>query len=106
MKVSYWILAVVTILALGAYFYYGQTGQPSETPTRVMSIESYMEQNISELSPVKEVLGGTFYVTDIQAKDGRGTVSYEDGHIAFVADFRYSIDVERSISILSFDVRE
>ena len=73
---------------------------------RLMSIESYISQNISELSPEKEVLGGRFYVTSVEAADGRGIVEYEDGHIALVADFTYEMSEQAGIRITSFIVRE
>jgi hypothetical protein len=45
--------------------------------------EAYIRSHISELSPQPAVLGGTFYVTDIQwQNDDTALVSYEDGHIA------------------------
>ena len=78
-----------------------------EKPTgKLMSIESYVSQNISALSPVSEVLGGHFYVTDIQVADGQGVVHYEDGHIALVADFTYEASDHEGIRITSFIVRE
>src|SRR3989344_2008190 len=82
---------------------------PTTEPTgKVMSIESYVTQNISTLSPEKEVLGGTFYVTNIQVTpregaSGTGVVQYEDGHIALVADFSYEVN-DRGITIKSFTV--
>lgn len=72
---------------------------------RLMSIEDYVTQNISALSPEKEVLGGTFYVTEIVAADGRGVVSYEDGHIAFTADFTYETSPQSGHEITSFIIR-
>lgn len=69
------------------------------------AIEAYVAENISSLSTAPEVLGGTFYVTAIEAHDGAGTVSYEDGHNAYTADFTYSFDDAGSISIDSFVVR-
>lgn len=53
-------------------------------------VEAYVRDNISALSPVKEQLGGTFYVTSLTLTDGAGVVSYEDGHNAYTADFSYS----------------
>jgi len=81
--------------------------EPIDTPNgKVMSIESYVTLNISNLSPVKEVLGGTYYVTSIEANEGKGVVSYEDGHIALTADFTYSMSDMSGITIHSFIVRE
>lgn len=45
--------------------------------------EAYIRANVGELSPVPAVLGGSFYVTDIEWEDDdTAVVSYEDGHIA------------------------
>ncbi len=73
---------------------------------RLMSIENYVRMNISELSPIKETLGGTFYVTEVEAHGGAGTVRYEDGHTAYTADFTYSIDEKAGIAVDSFTVRK
>ena len=69
------------------------------------SVEAYVAANISTLSSKPEVLGGTFYVTGIEAADGKGTVSYEDGHNAYTADFTYSFREDGSVSVDSFTVR-
>lgn len=71
-------------------------------------VEAYVSSIISDLSNEAgkpEALGGTFYVTDIAANDGKGVVSYEDGHNAYTADFTYSIDVNGRINVNSFTVR-
>ncbi len=75
---------------------------------RGMSVEEYVRQNISTLSPEPAVLGGTFYVTEISVgDDGTGVVHYEDGHIALVADFTWQREQEHgALTIQSFVVRE
>lgn len=87
-----------------------QTATSTPDDTRAMSIEEYVKLNISSLSAragAEEVLGGKFYVTSIEAHGGAGTVEYEDGHIAFTADFTYSIDASHgAITIDSFLVRK
>lgn len=108
-------LAGIMVLLIGGalwFFLAQQTVAPSEpmpakseTSSRVMNIESYVTANISSLSPIKEQLGGTFYVTAIHAENGSGTVEYEDGHNAYVADFTYNIDEEAGITINSFKTR-
>jgi hypothetical protein len=82
--------------------------KPVDVPAtvQIFSVEEYVQQNISNLSQEKEVLGGKFYVTQIEAHGGAGTVYYEDGHIAFVADFTYTIDPTGSPSITSFTIRQ
>jgi len=100
-------LILILIIALaGLAFWYDNAEAPIQEPRdeRIMDIESYVRQNISQLSPEPAVLGGTFYVTDIQTDGDSGTVSYEDGHIALVADFTYLID-KYGITISSFEVR-
>lgn len=81
------------------------TTNVTSTTTNV-NIEDFIIQNISILSPEKEVLGGKFYITKIQANNGTGTVEYEDGHIAFTADFTYQTDVAGKVSVVSFKIRK
>lgn len=71
-----------------------ETSTSSETETLPSddAVIEYVRDNISELSPQKEVLGGTFFVTKITVDNGTGTVEYEDGHNAFTADFTYTKD--------------
>jgi hypothetical protein len=54
----------------------------SRSPDMRKDAEAYIRTHITELSPQPAVLGGTFYVTDIQWESPRiAVVSYEDGHI-------------------------
>ncbi len=70
-------------------------------------LEAYLAEHLAELSSVKEVLGGHFYITDLVAANGSGTVSYEDGHNAYVADFTYLINtVDGTVTVENFTVRE
>ncbi len=105
------VLCVLVIGGVGAFVYLQNVPAGDNTPGagKAMGIEQYIASNISTLSPEKEVLGGTFYVTDIEVDTnaGTGTVWYEDGHIALVADFTYSQEMEHgAITIHSFVVRE
>ena len=77
----------------------------AEAPKELASIDQYIADNISSLSPEPEVLGGTYYVTSIETENGAGVVSYEDGHNAYTADFTYSVSAEGAISIDSFVIR-
>lgn len=119
LKASYLTIVLgIVLLVGGVFFVYRATetpiadpapqpsGEQAEPQGKVMSIESYVTQNISALSPEKEVLGGTFYVTEIEAAEGRGVVKYEDGHIALVADFTYTMSDREGIRITSFVVRK
>ncbi|MHB1330676.1 MAG: hypothetical protein ACYCY6_01780 [Minisyncoccota bacterium] len=105
------ILIVLIAVGFATYMWWPNIStlrnQAVEEPTsKLMSVESYVSQNISTLSPEKEVLGGTFYVTDIQVADGKGTVSYEDGHVAFTADFTYTSSDLTGHNITSFVIRD
>jgi len=70
-------LIVVTFSALAACSF------ASRNPDRKAEAETYIRSHITELSPEPAVLGGTFFVTDIQWEgEDTALVSYEDGHIA------------------------
>jgi len=102
------VCIAVIVLIIGSLVIWQTVEAPTDGEAgRVMSVEQYVSDNISELSPVDAVLGGTFYVTEIEAEGGKGVVSYEDGHIALTADFIYTVDEERGgILISSFIVRD
>ena len=59
---------------------------------------------ISDLSPEKEVLGGTFYVTNIEWENSKVTVTYEDGHIELVANAIVKRTEDGGISVLNFEI--
>lgn len=99
------ILLLALAVAAGAYSYFTSIAEAPGTPNdRRVNVEDHVRENISQLSPEPAVLGGTFYVTEIEAADGRGTVWYEDGHIALIADFTY-IEDKYGVTIQSFEVR-
>lgn len=110
-------LLVICLVTVALFFYKGNSTQQavvqeemeqSEQQGKLMSIESYVTQNISLLSPEKEVLGGTFYVTkiEVEPEEKKGYVEYEDGHVAFAADFTYTADDVEGITITSFVIRD
>ncbi|MFA6094692.1 MAG: hypothetical protein WC757_02285 [Candidatus Paceibacterota bacterium] len=68
-------------------------------------VADYVRDFISQLSPTKEVLGGTFFVTKISFNDSNGgVVEYEDGHISLRAEFTYSLDSLGNVHIDSFKI--
>jgi len=78
----------------------------SEPMTKAEQAEQYFRANISALSPEPPVLGGTFYVTEVAFPEaGRAVVSYEDGHIALVADVTYGVSAGGVVQIDSFTMR-
>jgi hypothetical protein len=81
------------------------TKQAATTVEKNPTIQEYIKDNISKLSPKKEVLGGKFQVVKITAHGGAGTVIYEDGHNAYTADFKYAIDESGMPEVTSFSIR-
>ncbi|RJR13353.1 hypothetical protein C4585_02230 [Candidatus Parcubacteria bacterium] len=79
---------------------------PQETTNEAIGVEEYVRKNINDLSPKNPELGGTFFVTEIETAGGMGTVWYEDGHIALVADFTYVAEETGAARITSFVLRE
>ena len=76
-------------------------------PARVVVslVRDYLDQNISQLSPEKEVLGGKFYLTNLEFRDNEtAIVSYEDGHNAFMAMFRFSLNETEDVIPLDFQI--
>jgi hypothetical protein len=69
------------------------------------AIIEYLKKNISALSPEKEVLGGTFYVTKFTpTNNNSGIVEYEDGHNAYKGRISYSFDDAGGIRINLFEI--
>lgn len=68
-------------------------------------ILEYLKKNISTLSPEKEVLGGTFYVTNFtDTGNNSGFVEYEDGHNAYKAKVSYSLDAKGVVRVQVFEI--
>jgi hypothetical protein len=63
------------------------------------NVESYLKTNIAVLSPVKAVLGGTWYVVSmtLDFEKNSGTVTYEDGHIQEKKNFIYTTNEKREV---------
>jgi len=81
---------IVILIVLASFFFLtvrnvGTVGSPeaaSFTQDDLAATESYLRSAIGEYAPDEPVLGGTWYVTDVQLAGDRAFVSYEDGHIA------------------------
>jgi len=54
-------------------------------------VSGYVRENINQIAPEEAVLGGTFYVVQIEIfpSSKTGHVVYEDGHIQGSANFSY-----------------
>lgn len=113
-----WAVLAVVLIILGVATFFlmpneasaplGSESVPESMPAVTddgTAAEAYVRANIGQLSPQPAVLGGTFYVTEIEAANGAGTVSYEDGHIALTADFMYAL-TDKGVSVNAFTIRE
>lgn len=69
------------------------TGCGMNTKERERAVGAYLRAHLSELSPTKAVLGGTFFPTLLYfPKDEEAIIEYEDGHIARTAHVTYVIE--------------
>lgn len=106
-------VGIALVLVIGGFFVFNNYIYNEKQGVRVSQeqreelVSSYIEENISRLSPESEVLGGTFYVTGVEFNSTHsGTVAYEDGHIALIAEFEYSFSEEDGIEVALSNVRE
>jgi len=69
-------------------------------------VRNYLNDNLSTLSPEPEVLGGKFFVTNLEfVNETKAIVEYEDGHNMYIGEFEYEI-VEEELKVISFELRE
>lgn len=102
-------LLVLVVFALGI-FSYGFFEKIEQSRTAApdaerAAVQDYLSMHIGQLSPQPAVLGGSFHITNMAVKKGGGTVSYEDGHVAYTADFMYRLSPESGVEITSFTIR-
>lgn len=86
-----------------------ETTEESLTAVNALLAQDYLQKNISELSPKKEVLGGKFYITNLKFIDhNNAEVDYEDGHIALKAKINFVIEPEsgggKTVKVNSFEI--
>ncbi|HRY62158.1 MAG TPA: hypothetical protein P5056_00025 [Candidatus Paceibacterota bacterium] len=87
------LIAVLATIVLGFLI----LGLPALTPavevSEVQTVETYLRENIAEISPVDAVLGGKWYVVSVSVDpmNNSGTVVYEDGHIQEEREFSFVV---------------
>lgn len=70
-------------------------------------VGNHIRDNISELSPEEEVLGGNFHVTSVNFLDASSAVvEYEDGHKAYTAKADFTVTPDEEVTIDSFELLE
>jgi hypothetical protein len=104
MKAFLIILIVIVFVPLGIWALTERADEVSEAQVAQI-VEQHVSRNISALTPVKEQVGGTYFVTSITSSNGAGVVSYEDGHNAYTADFTYTLKGDDQIVITSFVIK-
>lgn len=71
--------------------------------------EEFLRSNISDISPEKEVLGGKFYLTNIEwVNDQTAIIEYEDGHIALKAEaeLAFTDETKSQVQVERFEMME
>lgn len=93
------LILIVIIIGIVLFVY----NKEINTPTERENVENYLKENISKLSPVKAVLGGTWYVLSytVDLTKKTGTVTYEDGHIQEKKNFTYTINEKFEVVSMS-----
>ncbi|MFC1655838.1 M23 family metallopeptidase [Patescibacteria group bacterium] len=65
-----------------------------------MLVKQYIEENISSISESDPVLGGTWYVVDVEFVDNQTVVvTYEDGHIQKIIKANYEISRDKNVDL-------
>ena len=107
------IIAIIILLIIGVFYFVNKKEAiapaifpPVVTDTNLaekVNVENYLRANISKLSPVKAVLGGTWYVVSLTVDlvKNSGTVVYEDGHIQETKNFSYTTNEKGEIVSLT-----
>lgn len=67
-------------------------------------VKDYLKAKLSQLSPIPESLGGTFYLTElIFTSTTSADIAYEDGHHSYQATINFSIN-ENQVNINNFSI--
>lgn len=92
-KITFFLTIAIIFLTLSACSNKSTKTEKNEISNETKNIvQDYINNNISQLSPEPEVLGGTFYVTKIKFENpNKVTIYYEDGHIALQAEANFEL---------------
>ena len=108
LNMKYFLTLIILIIGFtGLYFLENKPQRNDSSANQSVvqdpdSVIRYISENISSLSPEKEQLGGTFYVTNITLDSGSGVVQYEYGHNAHSAKFEYSYTSDVKVAVSNF----
>lgn len=110
------IFLVIAVLVWLAFYLAGNRPMPAEDlnlnnnevsqeeVNRSELFASYIRANIGELSPEPAVLGGSFYVTEVNLlNDNSALVDDEDGHIALRGVIGFDV-INEQVVIKSFEI--
>lgn len=98
--------AIGTLLLLPVLFLCACAQTPTSQEFQ-REAEIYIRSSITELSPEPAVLGGTFYVLEIEWVDeDTARVVYEDGHIQLQGTTDVSMDASGAISATQIQLEQ
>lgn len=101
-------LAIAIIVPTVVHKYYNSDNSAvMDDATEINIVSEYIKSHINDLALEKPILGGTWYITDVQVDpvNNSGSATYEDGHIQGRIVFKYNID-SKTNNISITDVRE
>lgn len=101
-KIKFLLIIIMPLFLAGCF---NNSEKIIEISTETQNIiKNYIKENISELSPEKESLGGKFYVTEINFQNlDTAIINYEDGHIALKAEAIFIVENE-NVEIINFEL--
>ena len=103
-KITLLLLILLISITLTGCIFKKQSTKTEISIEEQKLVTDYMKENISELSPEKEILGGKFYITDVYFKNLKNAVvSYEDGHVSMTANVEFKIN-NKEVEIISFEL--
>ncbi len=92
---------LIVAIAISLFFIFKKDDNQEVVVIEKGIVEEYVRENIATLAPEDEVLGGTWYVTEISIDEDTdtGEVVYEDGHIQKSFSFSYFIAKDGTVGI-------
>lgn len=100
----------IILFIIYVYTFLNKSEKTCDINTINESIINYVKNNISQISPEKEVLGGKFYLNKINfIGNNSAVVEYEDGHILLRATFDYNVMCNKEsytygVNIINFKI--
>lgn len=90
---KYLLIVILVLIVIGVFWFQAKKETTRNIFDNQIIVEKYIRENIKTLAPDDPVLGGSWYVVNVEIDpaENTGEVVYEDGHIQGKATFRYSV---------------